>query len=440
MIGLLVLIAASGWFLTQPRLVSVQPPPNATAVPGSTALRISFSHLMQAETVHQRLQIDPLPAGNFHWEGKTLVFVPSQPWPGGVTVKVHLSRGAQTQSFPTRYLNQAIEWSFQIGYPKVLYLFPAEGQAALYQLDPLSGNVQLLSPGGQEVFDYSLSASGAAIVFDARQGNSSAIYRWENPSTTIEPILIFPSGQVRAAQLSPSGNYLAYELTDLSEPNAKTHVWVTAYPPQSDEQAIRLGTAKQLTRSPLWSAQNILAFYDQTNRLYRFYDPRLQQEVDLVKGETGEKGAWAPDGETFLFAEILSNGGQLPTSHLLAFHLPTRQVTDLSERNDVEDLGGVFSPQGDRLVFARKFLNALQWSPGRQPWILNLLRREAYPLLSEPHYNHYDFVWSPDGNQILFVRFNQVSLTESPEIWVMNADGSQSRQLVKGGFAPQWMP
>jgi len=437
---LLVLTAVSGWFLTQPRLLSVQPPPNATAVPGSAALRISFSHPMQAESVHQRLQIDPLPAGDFHWEGKTLVFIPSQPWPGGATVTVRLSRGAQTQSFPTRYLNRTMAWSFQIGYPKVLYLFPAEGQAAIYQLDPLSGNAQLLSPSGQEVFDYSLSANGAVILFDVRQGNGSAIYRWENLSAAVESVLTFPSGQVRAAQLSPSGNYLAYELTDLSEPNAKTHVWVTTYPPQRDEQAIRLGTEDQLTRSPLWSSQSILAYYDQTNRLYRFYDPRSQQEIGRVKGETGEKGAWSPDGETFLFAEILSNGEQLPTSHLLAFHLPTRQVTDLSERNDVEDLGGVFSPQGDRLVFARKFLNALQWTPGRQPWLLNLLRREAYPLLTEPHYNHYDFVWSPNGDQILFVRFNQMSLTEAPEIWVINADGSQARQLVKGGFAPQWMP
>ncbi|RCK71859.1 MAG: hypothetical protein ANABAC_2682 [Anaerolineae bacterium] len=439
LIVLLVLTAIGGWLITQPRVLDLQPPPDATAVPGSAALRLSFSHPMQTESVHQRLQIDPLPAGDFHWEGKTLVFTPLKPWQSGATVHVRLSRGARTQTFPTRSLNHTVEWSFQIGYPKVIYLFPAEGEAALYQLDPLSGKVQVLSANGQEVLDYSLSASGAVIIFDVRQGNGSAIFRWQNSQTAGEPLLTFPAGQVRAAQLSPSGNYLAYELTDLREPNAKTHVWVTNYPPQGD-QGIRLGAADQLTRSPLWSGQDILAYYDQTNRHYRFYDPRTQQEIGTIRGETGEKGAWSPDGETFLFAEILADGGQYPTSHLLAFHLPTLQLTDLTERNDVEDLGGVFSPQGDRLVFGRKFLDALHWTPGRQPWMLNLLQREAFPLLTEPHYNHYDFVWSPNGDQILFVRFNLMSLTDSPEIWIMNADGTQPRQLVKGGFAPQWMP
>lgn len=395
---------------------------------------------MQPESVLQRLKIDPLPLGEFHWEGKTLIFTPARPWPSGATVQVRLSSGAQTQSFPQRRLQREIAWSFQIGYPKVLYLFPADGQAGLYLLDPLQGRVQLLSEAGQEVFDFSLSANGGMILFDARQGNGSAIYRWESRQASLAQVLAFPNGQVRAAQLSPSAHYLAYELTDLSEADAKTHVWVTAYPPQAQDQAFRLGTLDSLTRSPLWSAQDILAYYDQTNRRFRFYDPETQREVDAVAAETGEKGAWSPDGETFLFPEILTNAGQFPTSHLFAYHLASRKLSDLSERNDVEDLGGVFSPQGDRVVFARKFVDAVQWTPGRQPWLLDLTHGEATPLLSDASYNHYDFAWSPDGAQILLVRFNQVNLTDLPEIWVINADGSQPRQLVKGGFAPQWMP
>lgn len=437
----IALLAAGGvWIGTQPRLLSIEPAPQATAVSGSAALRLSFSHEMQPESVLQRLQIQPLPIGNFHWEGKTLVFNPSRPWQSGAMVQVRLSRGAQTRFFPHRRLNRDLQWTFQIGYPKVLYLFPYDGVAGLYLLDPLSGSVQLLSETGQEVFDYSLSANGATVLFSAREGKGSAIYRWESQQTVGERLLTFPNGQARAVQLSPSGKFLAYELTDLSEPNAKTHVWVTAYPLDGQGQSQRLGEADRLTRAPLWSAQDILAYYDQTAFRYRFYDPNAQREVDAIECVTGEKGAWSPDGERFVFPEILPDAGQFPTSHLLSYHLASRKLTDLSKRNDVEDLGAVFSPHGDRLIFARKFLDALQWTPGRQLWLLDLNRQEAHSLLIDAHYNHYDFAWSPNGDQILFVRFDQTSLTKPPEIWMINADGSQPRQLVKGGFAPQWIP
>lgn len=438
--ALILGVFGGAWYATQPRLLAVEPPPQATAVPASTSLRLTFSRQMQPESVLQNLQIQPPQMGDFHWEGRTLVFTPSRPWPNGATVIVELSSNAVTRSFPYQRINRRVSWSFQIGYPKVLYLYPFDGRAGLYQLDPLDGSVRLLSAAEQEVFDYSLSINGATVIYSAREGNGSALYRWEYGQESVERLLVFPNGQVRAAHLSPSGQYLAYELTDLSDPNATTHVWITAYPPQRETQPIRLGANDQITRSPLWSAANLLAYYDQTNRLFRFYDPFTQQEVDTITCETGEKGAWSPDGEMFLFAEILPQGGEFPTSHLFSYHLNSHRLTDLSERNDVEDIGGVYSPQGDRLVFARKFLDAVQWTPGRQPWLLDLARREAFPLLSEAAYNHYDFAWSPDGTQILFVRFNQMNLTDPPEIWVINRDGSQVRQLVKGGFAPQWMP
>ncbi|MCX8062891.1 MAG: Ig-like domain-containing protein [Anaerolineales bacterium] len=437
----MILFAAAGvWWGIQPRLLNVEPPPHATAVPGSASVRLTFSHFMQPESVLQRLQIQPLPLGNFHWEDKTLIFTPMQPWQSGATVQVRLRNGALTRSFPQTRLRRDFVWSFQIGYPKVLYLFPYDGTAGLYILDPLTMTVQLLTETGQEVYDYSLSANGAIVLFSARESNGSAIYRWEGRQGVSERLLSFANGQVRAAQLSPSGKYLAYELTDLSEANAKTHVWVTHYPVQEGSAAIRLGEVDQLTRTPIWSAGNLLAYYDQAARRYRFYDPQTKGEMDFIDCETGEKGTWSPDGKAFLFAEILPSEGSFPTSHLMLYELLSRKVSDLSERNDVEDLGGVFSPQGDRLVFARKFLNALQWTPGRQLWLLDLTRNEARPLLTDAQYNHYDFAWSPNGDQILFMRFNQTSLTEPPEVWMINADGSEPRQLVKGGFAPQWIP
>jgi TolB protein len=46
-------------------------------------------------------------------------------------------------------------------------------------------------------------------------------------------------------------------------------------------------------------------------------------------------------------------------------------------------------------------------------------------------------VWSPDGRRIAFVRsrFNAYE-----DIYVMNADGSGQRRLIRNGVGPHWSP
>ena len=52
----------------------------------------------------------------------------------------------------------------------------------------------------------------------------------------------------------------------------------------------------------------------------------------------------------------------------------------------------------------------------------------------------YDFAWSLDGEQLAFVRFDVGAPTNPPELWLVNADGSEPLELVVGGYAPQWVP
>jgi hypothetical protein len=41
---------------------------------------------------------------------------------------------------------------------------------------------------------------------------------------------------------------------------------------------------------------------------------------------------------------------------------------------------------------------------------------------------------------IAYARFNQAKLSELPELWMINADGSNPIQLVIGGYSPTWIP
>jgi Tol biopolymer transport system component len=91
-------------------------------------------------------------------------------------------------------------------------------------------------------------------------------------------------------------------------------------------------------------------------------------------------------------------------------------------------------------VLARKYLDAARWTPGRQIWLMSPDGKEFQALTNAPYFNHSSFAWSPDGQQLAYLRFNQEKLTDPPELWLMNADGSQPIQLVIGGYAPQWIP
>src|SRR5713226_4940496 len=66
-------------------------------------------------------------------------------------------------------------------------------------------------------------------------------------------------------------------------------------------------------------------------------------------------------------------------------------------------------------------------------------------LLTTDHYLDWERVSdaqiSPDGSRIVYTRqhVNKLEDKWESELWILNADGSQHRFLVKGG-APRWSP
>jgi Tol biopolymer transport system component len=465
LIGLLLAAGLALVFVWQtPKVVGISPAAGARDVTANAVVQVTFSRAMQPETVYSRLRIQPTVRGNFTWLGNTLTFTPDQPWPAGATLQVQLAAGALSDGFLPQPLNSEVRWSFTVRQPRLVFLYPSDGPANIYYQGPNTGENYLLTDTIRGVQDFDVSPDGSAIWYSERNARGgSDIYRLSLPqqetsnqegapeATPAVPELVVecPQALCRAVTLSPKGEYLAYEREALPQAGQATdpQVWMMRLS-GADTKPFLAGELDHQTILPAWSSQDKLVFYDSTDAAFVLYDP-AQGEIDRFSNQTGQPGDWQPDGQAFLAPEILfldpgpavvSGLERLADSHLLLHDWQTNTTRDLTQQEGIEDAAPAFAPDGASLAFARKYLDPQRWTPGRQLWLMRLAENVARPLTADPVYHHFDFAWSPDGGWLAYVRFNQTALTEPPEIWITQPLTGQTNLIIRGGYAPQWIP
>jgi Tol biopolymer transport system component len=446
----LALAVGAAWYWGQPRLLQVEPANGAAGVPAGAALRLTFNRPMEPQSVSSRLSIVPPQEGELTWEGSTLVFTPKTPWPSGQSIQARLSGGSRAAGLLPLTIPREASWSFTIRHPSLLYLYPSDGPANLYRIDPLSGETSQLTQGLGAVLDYSADPTGNMIYFNTSLGNGgSAIYSLDRLSGEALLLLECPDALCRYAQISPDGKTLAYERTSVAA--GSPQVWLLPLtsdkPPQASGSPSLAAAANQRAQQPHWSPDGLLTYYNSSLAAFIVQDAQGRKIAQFLS-QTGIPGSWHPDGEHYVIPEIYTNDiadpdltdlETLPYSRLLEYSLEGA-VRDLTGGDDVEDSSPAYAPNGEVLAFSRKFLDTQRWTPGRQLWQMKTDGTQASQTSQEPYYNHYDLAWSADSAQIAYVRFNKDSLLEPPEIWVVAPDGSSPRRLVSGGYSPRWIP
>lgn len=464
LLGLGVILGAGyAYLVLTPQLVEITPAPDSVDIPPGTALRLQFSRPMQPDSVEEHLSFAPEAPGAFTWEGDTLVFTPTENWPAGATVNVNLAPGARTQDLVPLPLLGRRAWTFTVSSPRLVYLWPSAGQADLYALDPLNGEIARLTSSPFGVLDFSIAPGGEAIYLSQRNANGgSDIYRLNRtPGAGLDdrptPLLACPQAICRSPRRSPDGGFVAFERQPLPGSGGAllTQVYLLTLP--EDPAAVEpitgerpAGDPLHPTRSPSWSGEGLLAYYDAAEMAFILLDPSSGGNSSFAN-ETGEPGAWSPDGTAFVAPELnfispdsttgLPGEEELTASYLIRFDLPTGTSQRISQNTPLlDDSAPAFSPDGERLVFARRYLDIVRWTPGRQIWMMRPDGSEAQALTDLPFTGHSAITWNPNGDQLAFVRYNQEAFTDPPELWMMDADGSDPVQLVIGGYDPQWLP
>ncbi|MES2359267.1 MAG: S9 family peptidase [Gemmatimonadota bacterium] len=269
-------------------------------------------------------------------------------------------------------------------------------------------------------------------------------------------------------QVSPDGRHVAYAVTRRDTPGRpRSETWIRDLATHAES---RLGTDATGASSPRWSPDgSAIAFFgrvgDSSGVAIANADGSDIRFIASVKGTNhvlpsiGERLTWSPDGHRLAFIsstpgpEVDANGDPMvitrysykPTAsegltrfndnrrlHIFVADLATKHVRQLTTGNYYEH-SIEWSPSGAEIMFVsnhgadpdRVFnydVFAVNVASGAQRQITKTASPEYQP------------VWSPDGRRIAYLGTKR-SLTssettmEDTHVWVMNADGSNRREV-----------
>jgi Tol biopolymer transport system component len=391
---------------------------------------------MIPEEIPQYFSLTPLVEGVITWNDNSdqLTFTPDQNWPAGETVELSISFGAPAKiKLP---LLGAYQTTLNISPFLLTYLWPADGPSNLFITNPETGQGQALTNEVDGILDYSIHPDGLSILYSlSNDHGGSSIVSLDRISGEVSTLIECKTELCLGPIISPDGFYLAYEVIS-RESGSSPGILVQDL---KNQKSINPGLEDDYLENPLWSKTGWLSFYNQTQKGFEFWNPQTE-ERKFLDNDTGGVASWSGDGRYFVCSEIKFTSQTLAPRHLLLYDLNEETILDLSQGNFIEDLNPSLRPFGLTLAYSRKSLDPQNWSPGRQLWVMDIASGQDQPLTDAVDYHHTSFAWRPDGDLLAFVRYNQAKLSDPPEVWLINQDGTESLRLIIGGFAPGWIP
>jgi Tol biopolymer transport system component len=185
--------------------------------------------------------------------------------------------------------------------------------------------------------------------------------------------------------------------------------------------------------NPRWSTDgNWLSYATAENvRLYNFETG----ESRIVKSMLGASAAWAPDGKSVLYRDVIIQNGQFITQ-LFVYDLGSQTSTNVSPDLGFENILAAWSPDGEQIAVVRRDLSVAR---GDQIWLMNADGSDAHAITDTPNVLHGTLSWSPDGKYILYDLYDLDAFPLQATLQMVDVDSKEITDLDITGYNPKWI-
>jgi dipeptidyl aminopeptidase/acylaminoacyl peptidase len=308
------------------------------------------------------------------------------------------------------------------------------------------------------------------------------------PSTIAQGLASGDLSRFRAvgdAVLSPDGHHIAYPVISYDRPGRPApQLWIMDL---ASQKSIRIGGEKDVTANARWSPDGRwIAFQGRVGDkhgllLARPDGSEITTLVEKLEGTNsplpgeGQDVTWSPDGKQIAFISSTPDERAVEASgdpmvitrylykpdagegmtrfndnlrlHIFVVDVSTKQVRQLIQ--GIYDEHSIdWSPDGKEILFASNHEPNQDEFFNYDIFALNVADN-SIRRLTATEYNEYEPLWSPDAKHIVY-RGTKRGLTdrettmEDTHVWVMNADGSDRREIGavidNRQGAPKWAP
>jgi Tol biopolymer transport system component len=258
-----------------------------------------------------------------------------------------------------------------------------------------------------------------------------------DPSGTAPDIYsVLPNGRALhrltdhpAADICPSWSSDGKEIAFCSNRSGTYQIWTMKHNGKRQRQVTDLGVPALFPDfSPDGTQIAFMAGVGPDVDLYVLH--RATGAVTRLTVTPGHDGfpAWSPDGTQIAFNSAREGG--VPQVWVMSADgsAPVQLTFDAAPKGQLPD----WSPDGSKIAYQSSATG------GGDIYVMNADGSSKVQLTSTPE-QEFGPAWSPDGAQIAFVRVLGASPLDRA-IYVMDADGSDAREVAQGSRVPTWQP
>ena len=419
------------------QVLDVSPADNMTGVSSRAPLRITFDQEILLTGGMRVLNVEPVVSGTAQWEGATLIFYPSEPWPSDSTIKVTIPEGLEGKN--GQKVRESVQWQFRTGHPRVVYLVsdsPERNQLMLIDPSAARPEARRLTQEPYGVWDFAASPDGQTIAYAAlRKDGGTDLWAISPDSGERRQMLACPEAFCSGPAWHPDGDRLIYErrATSSIAGLAPSRLWWLdlssgeTVPVFDDTQWLGFGAA--ISPDGRWLSH--VAPHKQGVQVYNFVDGRSL----VVPSQLGEPAVWSPRSDFLLVGDVVTQESTF-SEHIFRVNVESGQAVDLSGPDTLRDSSPAWSPDGRSIAIDRA--DSVNAVAGRI-WQLLATGGEGDPLTDEPNVRQGALSWSPDGRSLLFQRtFLQQLATAG--VWLLDVQTGEERLLAEQGAWPAWLP